>query len=76
MKLLIVEDEVKAGEYLQKGLVESGYVVDWVQDGVDGLYHATSELYDLILLDIMLPKLDGWQVLNTCLLYTSDAADE
>lgn len=65
MKLLIVEDEVKAGEYLQKGLVESGYVVDWVQDGVDGLYHATSELYDLILLDIMLPKLDGWQVLNT-----------
>ena len=40
-------------------------MVDWVQDGVDGLYHATSELYDLILLDIMLPKLDGWQVLNT-----------
>ncbi|ARR45589.1 DNA-binding response regulator [Vibrio campbellii] len=65
MKLLIVEDEVKAGEYLQKGLVESGYVVDWVRDGVDGLYHVTSEPYDLILLDIMLPKLDGWQVLNT-----------
>ncbi|AIV04451.1 transcriptional regulator [Vibrio harveyi] len=65
MKLLIVEDELKAGEYLQKGLVESGYVVDWVRDAVDGLYHATSESYDLILLDIMLPKLDGWQVLNT-----------
>ncbi|NVJ56452.1 MAG: heavy metal response regulator transcription factor [Vibrionaceae bacterium] len=65
MKILIVEDEVKAGEYLQKGLVESGYVVDLVSDGVDGLYHATSEEYDLILLDIMLPKLDGWQVLNT-----------
>jgi two-component system copper resistance phosphate regulon response regulator CusR len=65
LKLLIVEDEAKAGEYLQKGLVESGYIVDWVRDGVDGLYHATSEPYDLILLDIMLPKLDGWQVLNT-----------
>ncbi|HCG7129702.1 TPA: heavy metal response regulator transcription factor [Vibrio parahaemolyticus] len=65
MKILIVEDEHKAGEYLQKGLIESGYVVDFVHDGVDGLYHATSEEYDLILLDIMLPKLDGWQVLNT-----------
>lgn len=65
MKILIVEDEHKAGEYLQKGLIESGYVVDLVHDGVDGLYHATSEEYDLILLDIMLPKLDGWQVLNT-----------
>ncbi len=64
MKLLIVEDEHKAGEYLQKGLIESGYVVDLVHDGVDGLYHITSEYYDLILLDIMLPKLDGWQVLN------------
>ncbi|EPW1045966.1 heavy metal response regulator transcription factor [Vibrio parahaemolyticus] len=65
MKILIVEDEHKAGEYLQKGLIESGYVVDLVHDGVDGLYHSTSEEYDLILLDIMLPKLDGWQVLNT-----------
>ncbi|EGR3146488.1 heavy metal response regulator transcription factor [Vibrio parahaemolyticus] len=65
MKILIVEDEHKAGEYLQKGLIESGYVVDLVNDGVDGLYHSTSEEYDLILLDIMLPKLDGWQVLNT-----------
>ncbi|EPI4955942.1 TPA: heavy metal response regulator transcription factor [Vibrio parahaemolyticus] len=65
MKILIVEDEHKAGKYLQKGLIESGYVVDLVHDGVDGLYHAASEEYDLILLDIMLPKLDGWQVLNT-----------
>jgi two-component system copper resistance phosphate regulon response regulator CusR len=65
VKILIVEDEHKAGEYLHKGLIESGYVVDLVHDGVDGLYHATSEDYDLILLDIMLPKLDGWQVLNT-----------
>lgn len=65
MKLLVIEDEVKAGEYLKKGLTESGYTVDLCQDGVDGLYHATSEEYDLIVLDIMLPKLNGWQVLQT-----------
>ena len=65
MKLLVIEDEVKAGEYLQKGLSESGYTVDLCQDGVDGLYHATSQSYDLIILDIMLPKLNGWQVLQT-----------
>ncbi len=59
MKLLIVEDERKAGEYLQKGLIESGYIVDLVHNGVDGLYQATSEEYDLILLDIMLPGKDG-----------------
>lgn len=65
MKLLVIEDEIKAGEYLQKGLTESGYTVDLCHDGVDGLYHATSDLYDLIILDIMLPKLNGWQVLQT-----------
>ncbi len=65
MKILIIEDEIKAGKYLQKGLTESGYAVDLSHDGVDGLYHATSASYDLIILDIMLPKLDGWQVLNT-----------
>lgn len=65
MKLLVIEDEIKAGEYLKKGLSESGYTVDLCHDGVDGLYHATSEHYDLIVLDIMLPKLNGWQVLQT-----------
>lgn len=65
MKLLVVEDEVKAGQYLQKGLTESGFTVDLCYDGVDGLYHATSQPYDLIVLDIMLPKLNGWQVLQT-----------
>lgn len=65
MKLLVIEDEVKAGEYLKKGLTESGYTVDLCHDGVDGLYHATSGEYDLIVLDIMLPKLNGWQVLQT-----------
>lgn len=65
MKLLVIEDEIKTGQYLQKGLSESGYTVDLSHDGVDGLYQATSEEYDLIVLDIMLPKLNGWQVLQT-----------
>lgn len=65
MKLLIIEDEIKAGEYLKKGLIESGFTVDLCHDGIDGLHHATSQLYDLIVLDIMLPKLNGWQVLKT-----------
>ena len=61
MKLLIVEDEPKTGSYLKKGFTESGYVVDLAYDGVDGLYQATTNHYDLIILDIMLPKLHGWQ---------------
>lgn len=65
MKLLVVEDEINIGQYLQKGLTESGYAVDLSHDGVDGLYQATSENYDLIILDVMLPKLNGWQVLQT-----------
>lgn len=65
MKLLVIEDEIKTGQYLQKGLSESGYTVDLSHDGVDGLYQATSQEYDLIVLDIMLPKLNGWQVLQT-----------
>lgn len=65
MKLLVVEDEEKAGAYLKKGLIESGYTVDLSTDGVDALYLATTYEYDLIVLDIMLPKLNGWQLLQT-----------
>ncbi|MFA1562362.1 heavy metal response regulator transcription factor [Aliivibrio fischeri] len=65
MKLLIIEDETKTGEYLKKGLTESGYTVDLSQDGADGLYNATTNQYDLIILDVMLPKLNGWQILQT-----------
>jgi two-component system copper resistance phosphate regulon response regulator CusR len=64
MRILLVEDEPKAGEYLRKGLTESGYVVDWVQTGADGLHCATTEGYDLIVLDVMLPGMDGWLVIH------------
>ena len=64
MRILLVEDEPKAGEYLRKGLSESGYVVDWVRTGADGLHCATTEDYDLIVLDVMLPGMDGWQVIR------------
>jgi len=64
MKILVVEDQVKTGDYLQKGLAEAGFVVDVARDGIDGLHRATTEEYDLAVLDVMLPGLDGWQVLD------------
>ncbi|HER35073.1 MAG TPA: response regulator, partial [Halothiobacillaceae bacterium] len=65
MKVLIVEDERKTGQYLQQGLTEAGYTVDLSPDGVEGLHLALTESYDLMLLDVMLPGMDGWQVLET-----------
>ena len=65
MRLLVVEDNARASAYLCKGLRESGFVVDAAQDGVDGLHLARSAHYDLIVLDVMLPGLDGWQLLQT-----------
>ena len=64
MHILVVEDEPKAGEYLRKGLTESGFVVDWACTGPDGLHMATNEAYDLIVLDVMLPGMDGWHVVQ------------
>lgn len=64
MRLLVIEDEKKAGEYLKKGLEESGFTVDIVANGVDGLHLALEESYDLIVLDVMLPGIDGWTVLT------------
>src|SRR5882757_5605686 len=63
MRLLVVEDEAKTGEYLRKGLEESGFTVDIANNGVDGLHLALEENYDLVVLDVMLPALDGWGVL-------------
>jgi two-component system, OmpR family, copper resistance phosphate regulon response regulator CusR len=64
MKILIVEDERKTGDYLKQGLSEAGFVADVARDGVDGLHLALTDDYDLMVLDVMLPKLDGWQVLQ------------
>jgi two-component system copper resistance phosphate regulon response regulator CusR len=64
MKILIVEDELKTGEYLRLGLSEAGYVADLVPHGTDGLHMALHGAYDLVILDVMLPGLNGWQVLQ------------
>jgi two-component system copper resistance phosphate regulon response regulator CusR len=64
MKILIVEDERKTGDYLKQGLSEAGFVADLARDGLDGLHLALTGDYDLVVLDVMLPKLDGWQVLR------------
>ena len=64
MRLLLAEDEAHAGEYLVKGLGENGFVVDWVRNGVDALHQATTSAYDLIILDVGLPGMDGWSVLS------------
>ncbi len=64
MRILVVEDEPKTGDYLKKGLSESGFVVDLARTGPDGLHLASSGDYDLIVLDVMLPGIDGWQVMR------------
>lgn len=64
MKILIAEDEPKTGTYLERGLTEAGFVVDCTRDGRDGLHLALTGSYDLVLLDVMLPGLDGWDILR------------
>ncbi|CAM5220172.1 Two-component system copper resistance phosphate regulon response regulator CusR OS=Castellaniella defragrans OX=75697 GN=HNR28_003550 PE=4 SV=1 [Castellaniella defragrans] len=64
MKLLLVEDEVKTGEYIRQGLTESGFVVDLVRTGLDGHHLALTGSYNLIILDVMLPDVDGWHIVR------------
>ena len=64
MRLLVVEDEARLLRNLAKALREEGYAVDTAADGEEGLYKAENSAYDAIVLDVMLPKLDGWQVLE------------
>jgi two-component system copper resistance phosphate regulon response regulator CusR len=64
MRILVVEDEPKTAAYLRKGLSESGYTVDAAGRGDDGLFLAQTADYDLVILDVMLPGKDGWQVLS------------
>ncbi|WP_209717483.1 heavy metal response regulator transcription factor [Duganella sp. 1411] len=63
MKILVVEDEPKAGDYLIKGLREAGYAAELARNGADGLAQALAHDHDLIVLDVMLPQMDGWAVL-------------
>jgi two-component system copper resistance phosphate regulon response regulator CusR len=64
MRILVVEDESGIADYLHKGLTENGFVVDVANSGVDGAHLALTGDYDLIVLDIMLPGMDGWQVIR------------
>ena len=64
MKILVVEDEPKTGDYLKQGLTEAGFVVDLARTGPDGAHLGVTEDYDLVVLDVMLPGLDGWGVLR------------
>ncbi|WP_456292521.1 heavy metal response regulator transcription factor [Pseudomonas sp. AK106] len=65
MKLLVAEDEPKTGMYLQQGLVEAGFSVDRVVTGTEALHQALSETYDLLILDVMMPGIDGWDVVRS-----------
>lgn len=62
MRILLVEDEVRLSHYIKKGLTEIGFAVDQAYDGEEGLYLAKEETYDVIVLDVMLPKLSGIEV--------------
>jgi len=64
VKILVIEDEPKAGEYMRNGLTEAGYVVDLAGNGKDGLHMALELNYDLVLLDVMMPEMDGWEVMR------------
>jgi len=63
MRLLVVEDEPDLLNGLARALRRAGYAVDTAEDGEDGLYKAQSVAYDAIVLDVMLPRLDGWELL-------------
>ncbi len=64
MTILVIEDEPKTGDYLQRGLAESGFAVRLARSGRDGLVMARDGGIELVVLDVMLPRMDGWQVLE------------
>jgi two-component system copper resistance phosphate regulon response regulator CusR len=64
MRVLIVEDQIKTGDYLRRGLTESGFVVDVARNGLDGQHLGLTGDYDAIVLDVVLPGADGWEVLG------------
>ena len=64
MRVLLVEDEIKTAKFLKKGLTEAGFIVDVACNGLEGFHLAQEIDFDLIILDVMLPVMDGWQVLS------------
>ena len=64
MRILLVEDDMGASRFIRKGLQEKGYTIDVAFDGEEGFHLATSQAYDLIILDIMLPEMSGFEVLK------------
>ena len=65
MKMLVVEDEAKTADYVRQGLQEAGFIVDLARTGLEGHHLAMSESYDLIVLDVMLPDVDGWRIVRS-----------
>ncbi len=65
MRVLVVEDEIKTAKFLKKGLTEAGFVVALASDGLQGLHLALEIEFELIILDVMLPGMDGWEVLSS-----------
>lgn len=65
MRVLIIEDEPKTANFLKKGLTENGFIADIATNGEDGVFFATGNHYDVIILDVMLPKMNGWTLLTT-----------
>src|SRR3546814_8403940 len=64
MRILVIEDDKKTADYILKGLAECGYTADWAADGPDGLHRATSGRYDALVVDRMLPGLDGLAIVK------------
>jgi two-component system OmpR family response regulator len=65
MRVLLIEDDQSVADYIVKGLVEAGYAVDHVADGKDGLFAASGEDYDVMVIDRMLPQVDGLTIVKT-----------
>ena len=65
MRILVIEDEEKTGDYLHKGLSEAGFLVDLARNGLDGHHLAMTETFDLVVLDVMLPDVDGWRIVES-----------